>query len=132
VHGLPSDFDPSVFNGATLHQIAFSSSMIDFLFERDPSSKSVDRELSLKALGPFRHDGEDKAGERFSDAVEELVELKESRLMYLLQQRVTATRIEDRADLILQFENGHVLHMIEDPAPYEAYHIEIGDRLIVV
>ena len=107
--------------------------MIDFLFERDSSTQASGTDLSLRALGHFRHDGEDKAGEPFSDLFEEeLVELKESRLMYLLQQRVTTTRVEDRADLVLQFQNGHVLRLIEDPAPYEAYHIEIGDRLIVV
>jgi hypothetical protein len=55
-----------------------------------------------------------------------------ARLTRLAGQRVVQADTEGRATLVLAFDAGETLRVIEDGDAYESYHLHIGGREIIV
>ena len=120
MYGIPSDFDPAVFVGHDLARVCFGAFTVHLEF-------AGDEELQLTVVGSFKHAGPPEEG--WNDSV--TVPASESRLMRLTNHAVIEA-VADRERLVLTFDHGHSLTVIDDDDHYEAFQIRVGEKLWVV
>ncbi len=84
--------------------------------------------LLITILGSFRH----LVVGRSAAACDLSLPVQASELMRLLTHKIQEIRTERVGTLSLTFSNGDQLIIEGDNGPYESYHIQHGDRLIVV
>lgn len=120
MYPLPDDFGPDVFAGRELERVCFVPYSIELGFGRD---------LSIQIFSEIAHEGTD--GEICRSEASG-TPIKSSTLMTLVGSKVEHASVGPRATLVLSFENGHVLRIVEDRAPYECYHLRVGERQIIV
>ncbi len=116
MHGLPKDFDVSVFVGNELIQICFAINLMSVHFEkriRITSEGSFGYSLSLEN----------------KDVIYQ-VPVQDCEILELIGHVVTAAAVEGSGGLRLRFDNGHSLIFYDDSPNYEAYHIQVGDKEI--
>lgn len=118
MHGLHADLDLSVFCGATLDLITFTSNTIHFAFDK-PASVTIQSSYKYYA-------------NQTSAFEQNKVPPRESRLMQLVGQSVHAASPVGRGTLLLEFESGQRLEIFDDYEQYESYLLTIGDREVFV
>jgi len=116
MYALPEDFDPAVFLGRELQRICFPPYGLELRFEKS---------IRLKVYGPLSLDG-DSLREANSSP------LTLARLTALPGHRIAAASTEGRGTLVLTFDDGPTLRVIEDGDAYECYHLRVGEREIIV
>jgi len=121
VYGIPSDFDPQIFVGATLTTVTFAQFSVRLEFE------TYD-ELALTMEGSYRHSGPADAG--WHDEVE--IPTRESRLMQLAGRDVEAAEVESLQTLALFFSDGQALSVLDDAEDRESFQIQHAERLMIV
>ena len=118
MYGLPKSFDPSVFRGKTLDQVCFSANSITLSFEG---------RLSLTILGTFiLREG------RSARSVKQAVPVMTSNLMGLTGKTVQTAQASTDGTLVLRFEGGRSLTLVDDSSTYESYAVRIEDEEIIV
>ncbi len=123
MHGVPADFDYSVFVGAHLERVDFGAYIVHFHFSSEKSSP-----LWIVVEQAFVHAG--PAQEGWTDEVR--LPTKSSRLMQLTNHAVTDAARLDKARMRLDFDHGHSLTLIDDTDLYESFQIEAHGQLWVV
>ena len=116
MHGLPKDFDTSIFVGKALNLVCFAVNLTSFHFEREiriTSEGSLGYSLSPK----------DK------DVVYQ-IPMKDGAIVELVGHAVSKAIVEGSGGLRLRFDNGHSLVFYDDKQNYESYHIQLGDKEI--
>jgi hypothetical protein len=124
VHGVPEDFDYSVFVGAGLERVCFGA----YIVKLDFSASEVPGPLCISVEGKYIHAGPDAEG--WSDQVRPPT--KSSRLMQLTNHLVTEAARLDASRMRLVFDHGHSLTLIADTPQYESFQIEARGRLWVI
>ncbi len=119
MYGVPKDFDSSRLIGCVLDVVSFSVNTVHFAFSDD---------VSITVESCFRH----SSAVLPNDPVVVHVPVSESNLMQLLGAKIEAVNLTTEGSLILLFDNGHCLDLIDDSTSYEAYRIRIGAEEIVV
>jgi hypothetical protein len=118
MYGLPKSFDPSVFRGKTLDQVCFTVNSITLSFEG---------RILLTILGTFIL--RERTNAR---AVKQAVPVMTSNLMSLTGKTVQNAQASTDGTLVLRFEGGRTLTLVDDSRMYESYALRIGDNEIVV
>jgi len=119
MHGLPANEDLSFLRDKDRELICFAAYQVNLHFEE---------KLLITILGSFRH----QVAGRSAAACDLGFPLQTSELMRLLTHKIQEIRTERVGTLSLAFSNGDQLIIEGDNGPYESYHIQHGDRLIVV
>lgn len=121
MHGLPKGFDGMVFVGRCVEQVCFSQNTLHLDFGDD---------LSITSESLVVHERVADGGPVWSERVS--VPVETCGLMRLIGPSITHSRVVDDANLILEFEDGQILHIMDDSKTYESYRIRVGDREIFV
>jgi hypothetical protein len=116
MYALPEDFDPAVFLGRELQRICFPPYGLELQFEKS---------ICLKVFGVLSLGGESLREEDSSPRTL-------ARLTALPGHRIAAASTEGRGTLVLTFDDGQTLRVIEDGDAYECYHLHLGEREIIV
>jgi hypothetical protein len=124
MHGVPEDFDYSVFVGAGLERVCFGS----YIVQLDFSSSEIPGPLYISIEGKYIHAGPDAEG--WSDEVR--LPAKSSRLMQLTNHLVTEAARLDVSRMRLDFDHGHSLTLVDVTEQYESFQIEARGRLWVI
>jgi Family of unknown function (DUF6188) len=119
MYGLPPDFDATPFVGRTLTVVSFSANTVGLTFDGD---------VAITVLGSY---SQTEAGGVGRDQVIH-IPVTQSQLMRLAGSSVVAARGAADGSLELLFDNGQAVTVYDDMPHYEAYHVRIGSRLIVV
>ncbi len=119
MYGLPADFNTSVFVGQGLESVCFNVNQIHFRF---------DNKLSISCEGHFAYFTEQEEKEQNIQKIP----VTSSGVMHLLGHRVVDARAERDGTLTLRFDNEQRLVFYDNSPQYEAYHIQIGDKTIIV
>lgn len=118
MHGLPSDFDFTIFAGRSVHSICFYEYSVTLSF---------DVALSIEIESAFSHRLKDSVDENVVD-----VPPLESTLMQLIGKTVEKAGKEGKGTLVLQFAGGQILRCLDNTPMYECYHIiHAGKETIV-
>jgi len=118
VHGLPKDFDASVFVGGSLETVTFAANAIHLAFD---NGNSVTAQMHL------RYRGSSEAAYR-----DDVLPVSSSSLMSLVGQRVVTATTHSRGDLTLEFDAGGTLQVQDDSEHYESYTLKTPDGEIFV
>jgi hypothetical protein len=121
VYGIPADFDPRAFVGHDLARVCFGAFSVHLEF-------SAPVVLLVSVVGSYEHAGPSDEG--WTDSV--TVPVAASRLMQLTNHAVVDAAAVDGKRLVLKFEHGHSLTLIDDNDQYEAFQIQAGERLWVI
>lgn len=116
MYSLPKDFDPALFVGRELQRICFPPYGWELQFEDS---------ICIKVFGPLSLGAESLREEGSSPSTL-------SRLTALPGRRVVVADTEGRGTLVLTFDDGQTLRVIEDGDAYECYHLHLGERAIIV
>jgi hypothetical protein len=116
MYALPEDFDPAVFLDHELQRVCFPPYGLELQFAKS---------ISLKVFGVLSLDGESLREEASSPGTL-------ARLTALPGHRIVAASTEGRGTLVLTFEEGQTLRVIEDGDAYECYHLRLEEREIIV
>jgi len=100
--------------------VCFAPYRVDLVFAQDVKIK-VFGQLDYTINGRTYAWREDGAQPRFADQITTLV-----------THSVVTAAVEPRATLVLAFDNGGVLRVVEDVSNYECYHLLLGEREIIV
>lgn len=118
MYGLPSDFDPQIFVGRELETITYGVNVIVLVFD-DRLTVSISGSLSYSVA-----DGADIAVDR--------VPVSHTSLVRLAGRRVEKFDLRSPQELVLRFEGGGHVTLLDDSELYECYLINNGDDEIVV
>ncbi len=118
MYGLSAKFDVGVFVKKELTLVSFTANTINLFFGQ---------EVSITIIGSFIY----SLGE-LKDAIKISLPVLSSNLMCLIGKVVRHAERQDDGSLILQFENGHDLIILDDSREYESYSIRIGSSEIIV
>jgi hypothetical protein len=121
VYGIPADFDPRVFVGHNLARVWFGAFSVHLEF-------STPEVLLVSVVGSYEHAGPSDEG--WTDSV--TVPAVASRLMQLTNHVVVDAGAVDGRRLVIEFDHGHSLTLIDDNGHYEAFQIQAGERLWVI
>jgi hypothetical protein len=121
VHGVPENFDTSVFVGATLGRVSFGAYSVQLDF-------GAEETLYITVEGAYVHAG--PASEGWADEVR--LPVGTSRLMQLTNHEVVDAARLDRERLRLTFDHGHTLTLIDDTDQYESFQIEARGEFWIV
>ena len=124
VHGVPDDFDYSVFAGATLARVCFGA----YAVELDFSPSEGPDPLSVTLEGAYVHAGPQAEG--WCDEVR--LPTESSRLMQLTNHRVTQAARLDSSRMKLDFDHGHSLTLVDDTDQYESFQIHARGQVWVI
>lgn len=118
MYGIPSDFDPSVFVGMTLDQIAFTANSVMFIFD---SGAIITVEGCLE----------------FEDTPNNLRETlaippSSAKLLAVVGLQVEGAAVEQRDRLILCFPGSRRIGFCDDQTNYESFRIQVNGKEIVV
>lgn len=121
MHGLPKDFDVSIFVGKTLVSLHFYEFSISMNFEdREKHPLELTRVdcVLLTLESSYSH-------QRSEDKLEVRIDIptQQSTLLELVRRSVRAASAEFPGTLVLEFQGGHVLKCYDDTNMYESYHI---------
>jgi hypothetical protein len=117
MYGLPSDFDGRVFTGRILEQVCFNENQVTLSFDGD---------MAVMVESAFSYEAP-PAESRLTE-----VPVFHSDLMRLLGRRVSSAVGDEDGTLVLVFENGHRLRILDDSREYESYRIRLGKKMIIV
>jgi hypothetical protein len=120
VYGIPADFDPRVFGGHDLARVCFGAFTVHLEFTA-PETLRITVEGSYEHAG--RHEG-------WTDSA--TAPIAESRLMQLTNHAVVDAAVVDGKRLVLTFDHGHSLTLIDDDDHYEAFQMQAGERVWIV
>lgn len=118
MHGLPSAFNVAPLIGRMLEQVSFTINTVHLAF---------DRSTSITIESCYAHAFDQGAG--LVDRIQ--VPPKQSTLMQLIGQSITAVETQVDGTLTLKFSNGQSLSCFDDSS-YEAYRLKIDNLEIVV
>lgn len=118
MHGLPPDFDASIFVGRELEQVSFSANTVHLTFDDDIS-------ITLESSFLFQTD-------KMKTAVKQEPPVQSSSVMSLVGRRVCSARSTSDGTLTLQFTGDGTLTCVDDSEEYESYHIWLCGKEIVV
>ena len=124
MHGVPEDFDYSVFLGAGLARVCFGA----YIVQLDFASSDTAQPLSITIEGKYVHAG--PAVEGWTDEVQ--LPAESSRLIQLTEHVVTKAARVDSSRMRLDFDHGHSLTLADDTEQYESFQIEARGRLWVI
>lgn len=118
MYGLPSDFDPRMFLGRQLLSLTFAVNLIGLAF---------DEGVNVTVLGSvaYRHSLQ-------STVSIDSPPVTRTTLVRLVGDVVVASEARSRRELILRFERGGSVTLLDDSDEYESYVINEGDREIIV
>lgn len=123
MYGLPKDIDLSFFVGKTLNVVSFATNVIHLKF---------DGGVSISLESTFQHQQKIDVELNHAGTIQSVYLIQTSSLMQLSNHAVdSATGTED-GRLTLVFDNGHVLHCLDDQEGYECYNFTDGERLWIV
>ena len=118
MHGLPKDFDGSVFVGKEVMQVCFTVNQVSIHFEDA---------MGITAEGPLCHSlTMDDEGTTYEPPI------RNGELQGLVGHAVTEATVIGPGDLRLRFDDGQSLIFCDDTPAYESYHIRLGDKEIHV
>jgi Family of unknown function (DUF6188) len=119
MYGLPDDFDAGAFVGRTLEQVCFTENQVTLHF---------DCVVDITVESAFVH------GDRKSESSHPVIRMPvhESGLMRLLGSSIIESSGNQDGTLMLAFDNGDLVKILDDAPNYESYQIRIGDRVIIV
>jgi hypothetical protein len=118
MHGLPKDFDASVFVGATIETVTFTVNTIHLAF---------DTALAITAQRHLRY--------RISSAAsleDDEVPVTNSGLMAMVGRVVESAEIRGPGDLILGLEGGSLILVEDDSQHYESYTLTTPEGEVFV
>jgi len=118
MYGVPADLDLSMFIGATLIQIAIGEYQVNFCFD-GYRLVSVEGFWQVKNATGQILDSELKNSER--DCY---------RVHRLLGRRVTGFQVHAPTSVVLQFDEGYTLEVVDSSTQYESFSIQPGDIFI--
>jgi hypothetical protein len=118
MHGLPHDFDASIFVGHELIQVSFTINTTHIVFDGTISVTL----LSSAASGEVPNIAVD--GGRTSAASLDVIRL--------IGKQVASATAESEGTLNIIFQGGTVVTFLDDSRQYESYSIQIGDKEIIV
>jgi hypothetical protein len=116
MYALPEDFHPAVFVGCELQRICFPPYGLELQFEKS---------ICIQVFGPLSLGGESL---REEDSSPQTL----ARLTALSGHRIVGADTEGRGTLVLTFDDGQTLRVIEDGDAYECYHLHLDGRDIIV
>ena len=116
MHGLPPDFDPSVFVGRELEQVCFTVNTVSLAFDDD---------IMITLEGAF------VVRAASGGEVKQSPPIESSGITALLGQRVSVASASE-GTLLLQFEGGGSVACLDESPEYESYHIVLRQREIHV
>jgi len=112
--GLSPECNIQEFVGNTLTTISFSQYSISFYFDEGPFVR-VDGSYSYRVT-------------KSESVITQEVTSRKTTVLSLLGSSVCAATRVGRGTLKLELDEGRTLSFIEDEAPYECYHVTIGDK----
>ena len=117
MYGIPADFDLRAFIGHDLARVCFGAFSVHLEF-------SAPEVLRVPVVGSYEHAGPSDEG--WKDSV--TVPVAASRLVQLTNHAVVDAAAVDGKRLVIKFEHGHWLTLIDDNDRYEAFQIQAGDH----
>ncbi len=119
MYGLPENFDTSFILGRTLELICFNENTVYLHF---------DGGLLLSIESEYAHQKPE------SDAVDQIYEVPflDPNIAQLLGSPIIDGSASTDGTLILTFENGHRLQILDTSGQYESYRIDYGEVSIIV
>jgi hypothetical protein len=121
VYGIPENFDPTIFVGATMESVSFGWYVVGLTF-------SADTTIHVTVEGGYDHAGPNGA---WHDEARDLP-LSESRLMNLPGKEVTEAVVENPQALLLTFADGQTLRILDTSQQYESFQISRGQDFWVI
>jgi hypothetical protein len=121
MYGLPEDFDGSFFVGRSVYTVAFSSGVMQLIFDEGVS-------IGLFASYECHFAGDETIIESRRDDSP----ITSSRLMQLVGCEVVSVNSEREGTLTLHFDKGHIFRCLDDKNGYESYDIGYGNKRIIV
>jgi hypothetical protein len=118
MNGLPPDVDLSFLEGATLIQVSVGENDLILNFDNEAH---ISVESSISCAGVTGRSGH---YDDFRQAV--------SALVADIGHKILSAKGDEDGTLRLVFETGRVLTLYDDTKFYESYHIQCGERIIVV
>jgi Family of unknown function (DUF6188) len=118
MYGLSSLINVSEFTGKELSQVCYTVNTICLAFEGD---------ISITVMGSLIYTNGD-----LDSICKESLPLSSSNLMCLIGQTVRFAERGEDGSLTLNFENGHILTILDDSQEYESYSVCIGTNEIIV
>jgi hypothetical protein len=118
MYGFPKDFDPLIFVGRELETITYAVNVIVLVF--------ADR-LTVSASGSLSY--------RIANDAETGVDrppVIRTSFVSLVGRTVLAAELKSTRELVLEFDGGGSVTLLDDAGIYECYLISIGDREIIV
>jgi hypothetical protein len=115
MYKVPADLDLRAFDGTTLEQVVIGSHQIVFHF--DPQGS-----IAIEGTWELR----DQHGAVIDRSLEPS-EREAYRVHSCLGRRVLSARVESSSSIVLTFDSGHVLRVMDDSDQYESFHIQPGD-----
>ena len=119
MYGLPEDVDLSMFSGCTLESVTFTQNTIHLAFDRSTS-------ITLESSYAYY------SGVAANAPEHKTVPPVGSQLMRLVGHSVALAARSTQGGLLLQFDDGQSLDILDDSTEYESFRITVGDREIVV
>jgi len=119
MYGLPADFDATVFVNQELAQVSFTINTVHLVFD--------DGKMAITLEGAYVTKLD--AG---AEAKRQSPPIRSSDLMSFIGRRVSSAEAAETGVLTLQFEGGGSLACLDEMKEYEAYHIYVNGREIVV
>src|SRR5258706_284282 len=110
MHGLPKDFDPSIFVGRELQEICISENTLSLSFYPHGLLVVIDSALSHR-------------GSASSIAVVTKIPGFRSELMKVLGHSIVRAAGDAKGTLTLEFDDGQVLECLDTSSQFESYHI---------
>ncbi|MDQ6745607.1 MAG: hypothetical protein M3Z27_06300 [Actinomycetota bacterium] len=135
MYGLPTDFDPQIFVGRELETVTYAAGVIVLSFAAPlgvtgtlaarVAAQSPPISVSVSGSLPYRANGE-------ADLAVDQQPVVQTSLVSLIGRAVFAFELKSPRELVLAFEGGGCLTLLDDCDRYEAYTINTGDREIYV
>jgi hypothetical protein len=127
VHGIPDEFDPAIFVGATLATVTFGPRQVQLNFDHLDEEGRAIRSIPVSVEGAYEHRG---PGGGWLDAGS--VPHPQSRLVQLTNHTVVSAVVESRERLRLAFDHDQTLTLIDTGPEYESFNIWEDGRVWII
>lgn len=125
MYDFPDDFTGDCFLNRRPESVQFTVNTVALAFDNENRTLP---NLSITTTSPFRHHSSD--GDH-DDATQYPV--RASKLMQLIDVAIKAVKIIRPGTLILEFEDGQSLTLLDDtPGQYESYYISLSGKTIII
>jgi hypothetical protein len=118
MYGLPRDFDPDIFRGRRLEAVTYAENVIVLVFS-DHCTVSISGRVRYQTAAD-------------APLVTEQPPVAHTCLVVAVGQTVEATNMRSPQELILHFERGATVTLLDESSSFESYLIEVDGRTIVV